>query len=174
MSFNAKNLTYESKEPSFLRKLKSEYGGNNSGRHERPLARPRKQKGADEDEDDEPTYVVDGGRDTLTKAEYDALMNPQDEAVSQAKGVRDGEATESANGSAESTRIATDQAEDLPQPAKKEVVATIGGTGKRRIAKVVGDDPEGDEGKEDRKPAASAKKAAKPKKKVKLSFDEEG
>lgn len=101
-------------------------------------------------------------------------MNPQDETASQAKDVKEREATELANGNAESTRVAKDQGVDPPNPAKKEVVAIIGDAGKRRIAKIVGDDPEGDEGKEDRKPAMSAKKATKPKKKVKLSFDEEG
>lgn len=190
MSFNAKNLTYgpstctksiyqilidipESNEPSFLRKLKSEYGGNNSGRHERPLARPRKHRGADEDEDDAPTYVDEESHDTFTKTEYEALMNTKDETVPQAKDVKGEEATDLADGGAESTSIAKDQAVELPNPAKREIVATIGGIGKRRLAKVVGEYPDGEESKEIRKSATGVKKTTNPKKKVKLSFDEE-
>ena len=138
------------------------------------MERPRKQKGPVEDEDDAPTYVDEESHDTLTKAEYDALMNRNDEGASQVKDVKEGDVTDSANGAAISTINTEEQAINIPHQAKKEVIATIGSAGKRRIAKVVGEDPEGDQDKEDRNPATVVKKATKPRKKVKLSFDEEG
>ncbi|KAI9853679.1 MAG: hypothetical protein M1824_001015 [Vezdaea acicularis] len=71
MTFNAKNLSYELKEPSFLRKLKSQYGGQDGQRHERPTARPKR---AREDEDDAPTYVDEESRDTISKEDYEAMI----------------------------------------------------------------------------------------------------
>lgn len=137
------------------------------------MARPRKHKGVDEDEDEAPTYVDEESHDTFTKAEYEALMNPKDQTAPQAKDVKGGEATDLADGGAESTSTAKDQAVELPNLAKREIVATIGGAGKRKIVKVVGGELDGQESIEVRKPATSVKKTTKPKKKIKLSFDEE-
>ena len=67
----------ESNEPAFLRKLRGEHGGDGSGRHERPLARPRKQT-TDGDEDDQPTYVMENSQDTMSKEEYEALMGKEE------------------------------------------------------------------------------------------------
>ena len=66
------NNRADSNEPAFLRRLRAKHGGGDSARHERPLARPRKQ--VKDGEDDQPTYVVEGSQDTLSKAEYEALM----------------------------------------------------------------------------------------------------
>ena len=101
-------------------------------------------------------------------------MNPNDEAVPQAEDTKGEEATDVADGAAETTSVAKNHAGAPSHPAKKEFVATIGSAGKRRIAKVVGDDREEDVVSEERKPALGVKKVMKPKKRVKLSFDEEG
>jgi hypothetical protein len=64
----------ESREPSFLRKLKSQYGGDQD-RHERPIARPRKDRADDEDEG--PTYVDEASNDTISKEDYEKMINPE-------------------------------------------------------------------------------------------------
>ncbi|KAK0507869.1 hypothetical protein JMJ35_009758 [Cladonia borealis] len=169
MTFNSKNLSYESNEPAFLRKLRSEYQGGDSARHERPLARPRKHI-KDGDEDDEPTFVVEGSQDTLSKAEYEALMgvvsdekHDGNEAVSdpqpESKDEKPGES---------STEIS-----DNSTPAK-QVNASIGASNKRRFAKIVGDEDEGAaESRDENSPRTTKKPKAKKAKKVKLSFAED-
>lgn len=183
MSFNAKSLTYgwsvstylacgtdltlESNEPIFLRKLKSEYSGGNSLRHERPLARPRKQYGGNDD-DDEPTYVDEESNSTLTKAQYEVMLKPDGNTVPHdeertALKVHDGSEIGGAGPGSPIVDI----------PPKKEQVAVIGGSGKRRIAKVFSDEVNNKHGREDRTPAKTEKNFAKRAKKVKLSFDAE-
>ncbi len=97
--FNAKNLSYgisfvpmfksqtfakqqpiESNEPSFLRKLRGEFGGTDAVRHERPIPRPRKVM-TDGDDEDQPTYVVEESQDTLSKEEYEALVRIKEDDV---------------------------------------------------------------------------------------------
>ena len=161
----------DSKEPTFLRKLKSEHGGSDSARHERPLARPRKAK--DAEDDDEPTYVDEDSHDTITKLQYEALLRLADEVAS--------DETHSETPNLLNDGVGCDTpAEDVmegPLP-RKEMVATVGVSAKRRIAKVVGNGEDyHDEasGKEvlatDQKAITLGKKLAKKPKKVKLSFD---
>ncbi|MCJ1480224.1 hypothetical protein MMC06_000378 [Schaereria dolodes] len=165
MSFNARNLTYESNEPSFLRKLKSEYGSNSSGRHERPIARPRKAQ--DDGDDNEPTYVDEGSHDTISKAEYDAMLNSSEYSVDgkdmeQSPSVAD---TEAAQPETASEKINSGQ-------MKEQKLAAIGSLGKRKIARVIGGDERRTELKTDGRAAMKGKKLSKPKRKIKLSFDE--
>ena len=92
MSFNAKNLSYgmfshihqvgvfidwslESKEPAFLRRLRSEHAASDTGRHERPLARPRKLGDAGKFDDDGPTYVDEQNHEVITRDAYEALVS---------------------------------------------------------------------------------------------------
>ncbi|MCJ1256128.1 hypothetical protein MMC24_003948 [Lignoscripta atroalba] len=165
MGFNAKNLSYESQEPSFLRKLKSEYGGDVSGRHERPLARPRKLK--DEADDDGPTYVDEGSHNTISKVEYEAMLNGDGNTVD--------------DGGAEIISKTVDTSKIQPRSVdesigsgnfKEQKVAGIGSSGKRRIAKVIGEDEHLSEMKGEGKASAVGKRAKKPKKRIKLSFEE--
>ena len=158
----------DSNEPTFLRKLRGEYGGD-SARHERPLARPRKQKiGGDEDE--EPTFVHEDSHDTISKAEYDALVKNAEVEKQESKimvpplsldddrEIPLGDLTKSPHDSAPS----------------KQQVAGIGVNAKRRFAKVVGEDTETENGQHDVGHPRNEKKT-KPKKgkKIKLSFNEE-
>lgn len=157
----------ESNEPNFLRKLKGQYGGGNAVRHERPLARPKKQKA--EDEDDAPTYVVEDSHDTMTRAEYEALFDqtgPQKSDEQQENGPNQHE---------DFAEKPVDREEEPTQkPANvKQHVAAIGASTKRKSAKIVGDvDAKANDG---RGPESSAvpKTMKKPKKRVKLSFDDE-
>ena len=164
------NNRADSNEPAFLRRLRAKHGGGDSDRHERPLARPRKQ--VKDGEDDQPTYVVEGSQDTLSKAEYEALMGTandekQDENEPASSPQPDLGADKSARGGNEVSENVV--------PAKQKTAA-IGGSNKRRLAKVVGEDgdDDGEPNVEEKGPAPTGKKPkAKKGKKVKLSFDEE-
>ncbi len=131
------------------------------------MPRPRKQM-KDGDEDDEPTYVVEGSQDTMSKDEYEALVGGKNSTKNRE---RDAPTLEKDRKGGESAR------EELVDPSQaleptKELVATIGGSNKRRLPKVVGDDDEKNHVREDS--CLHGQKKAKPKsKKIKLSFDEE-
>ena len=163
------NNGIESNEPAFLRKLRSEYQGGDFARHERPLARPRKHI-TDGDEDDEPTFVVDGSQDTLSKAEYEALMgvtsdekHDGDEAASNPQ----------PNSKDKKPRECSTEISHVSTPLK-QIYASIGASNKRRLAKVVGDEDEDTAESRSKDSAKIAKKPiAKKAKKVKLSFAEE-
>lgn len=183
MGFNAKDLTYgiyfplksmnesnkrtESNEPAFLRRLRSQHGGGDSARHERPLARPRKHVN-NSDEDDQPTYVVEGRHDTLSKVEYEALLGSEKAEEQDGKDTPSPVAGTRDIGTRDENNASTKGAAQT-----KQHVTAIGALNKRRLPKVVGDGDEGGGGiMEESKP--SGKKAkAKTGKKVKLSFDEE-
>lgn len=169
MTFNSKNLSYESNEPAFLRKLRSEYQGGDSARHERPLARPRKHI-KDGEEDDQPTFVVEGSQDTLSKAEYEALMG----VVSDEKHEGNEAVSDPQPGSkGEKPRECSTEFSDDSTPAK-QINASIGASNKRRFAKIVGNEDEGPAESRDEDSARITKKPkAKKAKKVKLSFAEE-
>ncbi|KAK5013150.1 hypothetical protein BJ546DRAFT_310082 [Cryomyces antarcticus] len=172
MSFKAKNLEYDANEPAFLRKLRAQHAGND-GRHERPLPRPKRAK--NEDEDDGPTYV-DESNDTLSKAEYDALVSGGDAKVDSLKGGREGgeeseeapKAASDANGKGE-----RNEGEEGPVASKQRVTEVGGVRKKRKAVKIIG---QGDD--EQEKGALDAEKVTKrPKKKTKainLSFGDEG
>lgn len=130
------------------------------------MARPRKQA-PEEWEDDQPTYVVEDSQDTLSKAEYEALIavdnadKDEDIVPSSAKD----------NPIIEEADLKKDEVTGEAIFVEQQV-AGIGGSNKRRLAKVIGD------GGEDEaacgKGGPSKKPRAKKKKKPKLSFAEEG
>ncbi len=159
----------ESNEPAFLRKLRSQHGGSDSARHERPLARPRKQV-KDGEGDDTPTYVVENSQDTLSKAEYDALIKAQ---YSEEKG---GEGSFSSPKADSKKFDNPDESEESAVDAvlAKQHVAAIGASNKRRLAKVVGDEEERAKGVvKDKSQEGGRKVKSKKGKRVKLSFSEE-
>ncbi|KAI9679028.1 MAG: hypothetical protein M1829_001698 [Trizodia sp. TS-e1964] len=163
MSFKAKNLSYELKEPSFLRKLKSEIGGSAEHRHERPLARPRKAKEADDD--DEPTYVDEESHETITKAEYEVLV-----AESAVDRNQKGAAPDPLKSEGLQPKINDNLA--AAGLAAPEQIADIGARKKRKVGKVVGGDDEVLKETVDEMPKTSDR-TAKKKKKVKLSFEQD-
>ncbi|KAF6231549.1 hypothetical protein HO173_010301 [Letharia columbiana] len=169
MSFNAKNLSYASNEPAFLRKLRGDYGDRDSSRHERPLARPRKQVQEGED-NDQPTYVVEDSQDTLSKAEYEALV-AADTADKDENNVL---LSAKAGHVIEEAEPRKDEVAGEAAPVK-QAVAGIGGSTKRRLAKVVGDEGEDKAASEDCVSGRNSKTSrVKKGKKMKLSFDDEG
>lgn len=135
------------------------------------MARPRKQVQKGED-DDQPTYVVEDSQDTLSKDEYEALVaadNTDKEAENNLP------SSPKAGPSIQETEAKTDEATRETALVKQQV-AGIGGSTKRRLAKVVGHEEEEDEAvsEESHSGQNSKKPRARKGKKVKLSFDEEG
>ncbi|KAL1961691.1 hypothetical protein VTN77DRAFT_1329 [Rasamsonia byssochlamydoides] len=174
MAFNAKNLRYEANEPSFLRKLRDQYGGGDSIRHARPQQRPRKPK---DDDDDGPTYVYEGTNDIISKEEYEALVRGDDEKKDESTGQTGSlpEGSEAKPSSSEKETDTLDAEEDGPKSQQK--LAEIGGQKKRKQAKVVGEENvaerETDTVREDNPSTRRVDKPKQKKKKIKLSFDEE-
>lgn len=166
----------ESKEPAFLRRLRGEYGSGDSSRHERPLARPKKHKISDDD-DDEPTYVDGDSLNIISKAEYDTLQN-----------LTEPEKTiEKCTAPLPISQTGPKERENITAPeqldhavASRQLEASIGGNARKRLAKVIGDDGESAENPPDQSfPSNDAGsisglgKKGKKSKKIKLSFQEE-
>ncbi|KAI9831348.1 MAG: hypothetical protein M1819_005122 [Sarea resinae] len=165
MSFNAKNLSYEKKEPSFLQKLKRDYAGSDSHRHQIPIARPRRQR--DDDIDDEPVYVEEESNDTISKAEYDALLRQSAQKVSTERDHEPGEEQETTSHSEVAGAML--EAEEAPQ-IRQKITEVGAGSRKRKAPKVITED--------DREPSISntskpGKKKKSQKKSVKLSFGDD-
>ncbi|GAD93210.1 conserved hypothetical protein [Paecilomyces variotii No. 5] len=160
MSFKSKNLNYEAKEPPFLQRLKSQYGGANSSRHERPIPRPRRLQ-KDED-DDAPTYVDEETNEVISKEEYESLVQGE-----KGDGSQDEAKDETASAPAKEK---ADQAESETGTQQKQNIAEIGGPKKRKQGRVVGEEDAPDSG--ERQESSSSRKPKQKKKKIKLSFDE--
>ncbi|PGH03245.1 hypothetical protein AJ79_07440 [Helicocarpus griseus UAMH5409] len=171
MAFNAKNLSYEKKEPAFLRKLRGEYGNGGGFRNDRPNPRPTKKRDADDD-DDAPTYVDEASNEVISKEEYEALVKGDDDD----KVAEDLKENEQGDNNGQANTAARDETEGRAKVAsesakskQKQQVAEIGGAKKRKQGKVIGEDAAAEE--EVKKPQTSRK--PKLKKKIKLSFDDE-
>ena len=162
------NRAAESKEPAFLRRLRGEVGGQDSARHERPLARPRKPKTPNEDDDDAPTYVDEDSHDVVSKDEYEALIEKEGSIKPGCETAAD---TLSDADHKRQEPSASNGASEAATP--REHVATIGSSSKRRLAKVIGEE-ETQPGEQDEvQSKRSQKPKAKRSKKIKLSFDED-
>ena len=136
------------------------------------MARPRKQVQEGE-EDDQPTYVVEDSQDTLSKAEYEALVAADNADQKDENDVPSPANSSHSIGEAESRKYEVTREVALV----KQRVAGIGSSTKRRLAKVVGDEEEGEDGAVPEKGDSGKKsKSFRPKKgkKMKLSFDEDG
>ncbi|EEH50823.1 uncharacterized protein PADG_06902 [Paracoccidioides brasiliensis Pb18] len=166
MSFNAKHLTYDKREPAFLRKLRSEYDNGSCVRNNRPKPFPTKKR--DADDDDAPTYVDEDSNEVISKEEYEALVrrNDDNKIVENSRNNR-----EDASDQAKSPQVETNgEAPVEPQGSmtkQKQQVVEIGGTKKRKQGKVIGQEATGEDAK---KPQALRK--PKQKKKIKLSFND--
>lgn len=191
MTFNAKNLSYgmfeimsytitaltrntDPKEPAFLRRLRGEHGIADSARHERPLTRPKKHKISDDD-DDEPTYVDGNSQNAISKADYDALMNPQKLEKEERIG-----SSSPVSQDCQMEKHATTSNDGLEHEVPpSQLLASIGGNSKRRLAKIIGVDGKSAHSSPTENPSvidsgsiSKFKKKEKKTKKMKLSFDE--
>ncbi|KAL4973998.1 hypothetical protein BDW66DRAFT_140903 [Aspergillus desertorum] len=160
MSFNAKNLAYDAKEPAFLQRLRGQYG-NTSGGLERPSQRPRRKR--DDNDDDGPTYVDAKSNEVISKEDYEAMVNGGDPEIKQPENdVKDKYAVADQDGDLKKTEAAL----------SKQNVTEIGGPRKRKQAKVVGDEIEGAEKVKVPPEEWWPRKPKQKKKKMKLSFEE--
>lgn len=153
MAFNSKNLHYEKNEPAFLRKLRGEHGSDRSNFQ---AARPKRDMLAN-DEDDGPTMVDEEGA-SVSKEDYEAMIEGKERAA------RSDEVDLEQPKENESSKDGESKQE---APAEKQQVVEVGAAKKRKQVKVVGEEAEGEDPVEEKE-----KPAKKPKKKVKLSFDE--
>ncbi|EPS44553.1 hypothetical protein H072_1466 [Dactylellina haptotyla CBS 200.50] len=163
-----KNLSYESKEPAFLQRLRAQTAGI---QQERPLNRPKKQRNPEDEEEDEPVYVLEDNT-TLSGKEFEAL---KDKTVEEAKASE--EDHDKADG--EGKKTSKDSGKDGKDHKARDSVLDVGAKSqKRKIAKVVGAETSGGE-EEEKEPeknkpdAAPKKKKPKSKGKVKLSFGDD-
>ncbi|KAF2689231.1 hypothetical protein K458DRAFT_291050 [Lentithecium fluviatile CBS 122367] len=154
MSFKSKDLSYDDTQPAFLRRLRGELAGDGSGRHENPIPRSKRLKKED-DEDDAPTYVLEDTNQSMTKAEYEAMVAD-----------KDAENDAAADGGEKSKETAT-------STHAKDTIAEVGKpTKKRKAAKVIAEEKEEDEKDSKVSEKKVVKKAKKKGKPVKLSFDD--
>ena len=166
-AFNAKNLEYNREEPSFLRKLKAEHGGDRSNVQ---FARPKKDRlKTGDDGEDEPTIVDEHG-ESLGKGEWEEMLKKEKEAAREGGKEQEGDEHDG--------RVVNGEARKDEGAREKQQMAEIGANKKRKVVRVIGEetatdgkneDPKGNE-KPNEKPAASTTK--KKTKKVKLSFDD--
>lgn len=167
MSFKAKNLSYDAKEPAFLRKLKGEVSGTDSDRHDRPFVRPKREK--QEDEDDGPTYVLEDSNMALSKSEYEALLAGK--TLSKESGIQNADADEKEGLSTTIALPVDNSSNQKGDLSAKQRLTEIGkGLKKRKAVKVIGEDDNVDVKVRDSKPIGKPKKKAKI---IKLSFDED-
>ncbi|KAI4107099.1 MAG: hypothetical protein L6R37_001799 [Teloschistes peruensis] len=173
MALNPKNLTYESNEPAFLRKLRGEYGGLDTARHQCQQLRPRKKRDAEEKDEDEPIYVHEGDPHTpISRADYDVLMKVPTTKQSSVKetevlDTRDIDTTDT-----EISAFAASEAVDEVHP--RQETTTIGGVSRKRAARIIADDDSADEAHPSANISRNVKRQAlKQRKKPKLSFQDE-
>lgn len=164
----SKDLSYDSTLPPFLQRLQNQNAGRgDTDRHEQQIARPKKSR--DPNDDDGPT-VVDESGETLSKDEVDKLTNPLE------SGIQD---TENVTGDLDpSTEPKASGA--LPDTKSSDSTVTDGtASKKRKVAKVVGNEDDGDEnpgpenGEGEKGISKVTKKVKKKAKPIRLAFDDE-
>ncbi|THV97523.1 hypothetical protein D6D27_02071 [Aureobasidium pullulans] len=178
-NIKSKDLSYDksASQPAFLQRLRDQNSAiTASGRQEQPIARAQRAKKAGDDDDDAPTYVVEGSSETLTKAEYEKLTSGDGDVEAGVKSkfgdVKDmvtGELT----GDSPKASGALPEEDDVPVRTSATIDAGKA-TKKRKVAKVVGGEDEDETSTRDKTKGES--KPKKPKKKgkpIKLSFGDE-
>ena len=175
-NIKSKDLSYDksASQPAFLQRLRDQNSAISvSGRQEQPIARAQRAKNPNNDDDDAPTYVVEGSSETLTKAEYEELTSGDGGDVESKFGDVKDMVTGELTGDSPKASGALPDEDDAP--ARASVTVDAGkATKKRKMAKVVGGD-DGDDvtindtNKDESKPK-KPKKKGKP---IKLSFGDE-
>lgn len=157
-------------EPAFLRKLRGQFGGADNVRHERAIQRPRKPK--DNDDDDAPVYIDEETNETISKEDYETLVNGPEGKDGGTDKDKDKEEVEDTTDPAKpkpTEQAASDDAR-LQQNS-----AEIGTQKKRRKAKVIQEEEVAEDTSRSKDSSEAAKLNTKPnakRKKIKLSFDE--
>ncbi|KAJ8607768.1 hypothetical protein MRB53_040064 [Persea americana] len=154
----SKDLSYDSNLPPFLQRLRAQ----NSGRgdqdlHERPLARPK--KGKVNDEDDQPTIVDESG-ELLSKDDLTKRITADDQQ----------QASTSVDLNLDDSKVPGSETRQTKQDVTNGLSIK-----KRKAAKVIEDDAEHDDkaATSIQTTAAPVKKAKKKAKPVKLAFEDD-
>lgn len=143
-------------QPAFLRRLRGELAGDDSARHERPI--PRNKRLKQDDEEDAPTYVLEDTNQSLTKAEYEAMVSGEDQDKVE-------------GGSEEESEKPKDTGTEAQS---KDNIAEVGkATKKRKVARVIGEEKDDDAKASKPSDTKVLKKAKKKGKPVKLSFGDQ-
>ncbi|KAK6002713.1 hypothetical protein QM012_001463 [Aureobasidium pullulans] len=179
-NIKSKDISYDksASQPAFLQRLRDQNSAiSASGRHEQPVARAQRAKKSGDDDDDAPTYVVEGSSETLTKAEYEKLTSGDGGEESDAKAkfgdVKDMVTGELTGDSPKASGALPDESE---APARASATVDAGKANKKRkVAKVVGGDDDEDDAntKDTNKDESKPKKIKKKGKPIKLSFGDE-
>ena len=141
--------------------------GTDLDRHDRPFARPKREK--QEDEDDGPTYVLEDSNMDLSKPEYEALLAGK--TLSEERGIQSADADEKEGLSTTIALPADNPPNQKGDLSAKQRLTEIGkGLKKRKAVKVIGENDDVDVEVKDSKPIGKPKKKAKT---IKLSFDED-
>ena len=186
MTFNAKNLNYgecprprsghiagklmiyysDAHEPVFLQRLRNEHQGSSPGMNRTPVNDRRKHL-KQSAEDDQPTYVMEGDGETVSKADFDQMVSQSDiETQNAANSVNTGrEGVEGERQALQGSPRST------PCDATKSHTTTIGARTRKRRIKAVNESAEvGCDQKPEKKPQPPIN--GKRSKKVKLSFED--
>lgn len=139
------------------------------------MARPKKHKISDDD--DEPTYVDENSQNAISKADYDALMNPQKLEKEEERSANSPPTSQNRQLREDATS-SNDHLDQEVLPSRLE--ASIGGISKKRLAKIIGEDGKSAQSSPNENPSviesggiSKLNKKEKKAKKVKLSFDED-
>lgn len=158
-------------EPAFLRRLRQEHSG---GDQQNRYIAPRNRKTKVDDDEDAPTYVLEGGNDTITVEEFKAMNGPEAEAESERAAVEKEPSNEAhAPTGSEDTRGKGELEKDL-EAAKDKILEVGVKINKRKAVKMIGTEAEEDAVRtaEVRVRKRGSGKA-KGRQKVKLSFEED-
>lgn len=174
MAFQSKNLHYEKNEPTFLKRLKGQYGDE---RRDHQVSRPKNPRLATSGDDDGPTIVDETGQ-SITQDEYQAMVRgpteAQEDPASQAAIQK--EAPRSDNGIPHSDGVSGELHVDSNDRKPQAIIQSGPGQKKRKQGKIIGTDDQDvvEEGKVQAKGTGSKpKNRPRNAKKVKLSFEEE-
>jgi len=148
-------------EPAFLRRLRE---GQSGGEQQQRYIAPRNRKRPIDDDEDAPTYVLEGGNDTITVEEFKALKPD------------DGREDAGKDDMLEKEAAADEGSPEKLLDTKEKILEAGRKLNKRKAVRIIGadegDDITGqDDEKLDRKNRTGEK--AKGRQKVKLSFGED-
>lgn len=132
------------------------------------MARPRKTRDPKDLDDDAPVFIDEHSQDVVSKEAYEAMISKPEPGVSERVDPSKQAETK------DDVQKGSDNEATSENSNSKKITATIGGSRKRRLAKVVGDDEEATQTpiQQDARETSNKPKLATKSKKIKLSFDE--
>lgn len=153
-------------EPAFLRRLRQ---GQSGGEQQQRYIAPRNKKRPTDEDEYAPTYVLEGGDETITVEEFKALSNEK-------SGENNGEGKEDVE---KTDAPMTEEESSINQSlavTKEKILEAGSKVNKRKAAKMIGAEGQEDtDNKNDEKTDRKKRTGGKPKgkQKVKLSFGDD-